>query len=214
MSTGENPVVSFIGDVHRRQDAEREAFGKTLRISDYEAILILPESAASMEVSFDAENPSNHEDYPVRTEIAVGQQVTVDLFFRDAEIYLNNIRVIADGRGNGLGRRVLLRIIKNIQQLRKFETVCARAVRFPLREHNPIATDFGYYVIPRWGFDAALTSAQKQALPDPLKGAECLLDLMATDLGRQHWRDVGGTVDAVLTLDPEHRSWKTFIPND
>lgn len=66
----------------------------------------------------------------------------------------------------------------------------------------------GYYVWPRLGADAKLPDDKVSALPEGLKGAKRLSDLMATDEGRKWWKAKGDTITCTFNLDPESVSSK------
>ncbi len=104
-------------------------------------------------------------------------------------------------RRQGLGVAVLRRQLACAASLgiTRIETIAGRS-----------ATENGYYTWPRLGFDGCLPAAVREALPPRLQSTRCLLDLMASEEGRQWWRRHGSTVRVVFDMAPRGRSWKAF----
>jgi hypothetical protein len=71
----------------------------------------------------------------------------------------------------------------------------------------------GYYTWPRFGFDGALSMRVRCLLPESLKPARTLLDLMENEQGRAWWREYGETIVAQFSLAPGSRSlaiWERY----
>jgi hypothetical protein len=64
----------------------------------------------------------------------------------------------------------------------------------------------GYYTWPRLGYDAPLEDRFKKRLPESLKGAETVQDLMATPGGREYWKAKGYMGGMTFDLKPGSRS--------
>ena len=75
-------------------------------------------------------------------------------------------------------------------------------------------TDIGYYVWPRFGYDAKLHGSEKRKLPASLQGSERISDLMKTDEGRAWWKEHGNTRAMKFDLSPGSRSrkvWEAYL---
>lgn len=68
----------------------------------------------------------------------------------------------------------------------------------------------GYYLWPRFGFDAALPPPILRSLPRSLRSARRVLDLMQSETGRRWWRRHGTALDVAFDLRPGSRCWAVF----
>lgn len=69
----------------------------------------------------------------------------------------------------------------------------------------------GYYTWPRLGFDASLTSAQKEKAKNAGFVAETISDLMKTEKGRKYWKENGTSIqEAVFDLSKNSKSMLTL----
>jgi hypothetical protein len=78
----------------------------------------------------------------------------------------------------------------------------------------------GYYTWPRFGYDASLDLAStvdykavESALPQSLKGAARVSDLMATEEGRAWWKANGDTIHMTFDLQEgslSRRVWEAY----
>lgn len=69
----------------------------------------------------------------------------------------------------------------------------------------------GYYVWPRFGFQADLTILEQETLPLPLQGAKTIHDLMKREEGIEYWFRWGFGRDMIFHLDARSSSIKTLI---
>lgn len=104
-------------------------------------------------------------------------------------------------QGKGIGARIFARQARQAQEEGVIRIRCT-AMRGTL--HN------GYYTWPRLGCDAALPSDLIARLPMQLRSATTILDLMATDEGRQWWRLNGDTMSMTFDLRAGSRSWQVL----
>lgn len=71
----------------------------------------------------------------------------------------------------------------------------------------------GYYVWPRFGADAKIPIDKQRELPEELRAAERLSDLMKTAHGRLWWKANGTSIACTFDLNPESissRLWKAY----
>jgi GNAT superfamily N-acetyltransferase len=107
-------------------------------------------------------------------------------------------------QGQGLGADTFGRMIDQAQKL-GIETIKTQAQRAP--DSN------GYYTWPRFGYDGPLDAIMRSgktgaviSLPESLKGAKRVSDLMATKEGTEWWKTHGDTIDLTFDLRPGSKS--------
>lgn len=79
-------------------------------------------------------------------------------------------------------------------------------------ERSPNAN--GYYTWARFGYDAPLRADHKGKLPESLRGAEKISDLMASEEGQQWWKTHGDTTEMTFDLKPGSKSrkiWEAYL---
>ena len=99
--------------------------------------------------------------------------------------------VDAQATGGGLGTQYIGRMVEFAAKLNVNRLQC-KAVRS--------ATENGYYTWPRLGFDALIPDELVKQLPESLKGATKLSDLMKNAKGRAWWKKHGDSVDVVFDM--------------
>jgi hypothetical protein len=122
--------------------------------------------------------------------------------FRSLEVdadglFLNNIGFEKKPTAfQGMGVRVFATQVRAARELgiRRIKT---------LAQGYPGDPEFnGYYTWPRLGFNARLTADQKRRLPDSLKGAQDLHDLMLAEDGPKWWKENGIETRVEFDTDP------------
>jgi hypothetical protein len=100
-------------------------------------------------------------------------------------------------RGSGLGLQVFSEEVRTLAALGvdRIETCAGKG-----------GIMNGYYTWPRLGYDAELEDRFKKRLPEGLKGAETVQDLMATPEGREYWKARGYMTGMSFDLKPGSRS--------
>ncbi|MBF8179650.1 hypothetical protein [Herminiimonas contaminans] len=69
----------------------------------------------------------------------------------------------------------------------------------------------GYHTWPQYGANAKLPKDILELLPDGLKGATDLLELVKTEAGRAFWREEGYSIECSFDLTEGSRSWQQLI---
>jgi hypothetical protein len=115
-------------------------------------------------------------------------------------------------QGQGLGRAVFGRQVENASRLgvEQIETFAAGWGR----NRGAGSTYNGYYTWPRFGYDGALSSEQRARLPEALKDAQRVSDLMRTESGRLWWKDNGDAISLGFDLAPgslSRRTWEAYL---
>lgn len=114
--------------------------------------------------------------------------------------------VAAEKQGRGLGAAVFGRQVEQAARLGA-SRIKTRAVRYD--EGRMV----GYKVWPRFGYDGPIPDQQKANLPESLRSAERLSDLMRTPEGRAWWDAEGRSVDLTFDLAPDslsRRAWDGY----
>lgn len=117
--------------------------------------------------------------------------------------YIHHAYAAPGQSGKGYGVRAFLRQVNAARQLglKRFELFAAG---------NPGSKDEnGYYVWPRFGFDAPLREIERQALPSGLTGAITLNQVIQLG-GHWWWKIVGNARSMVFDLRDESEMMKTF----
>lgn len=134
---------------------------------------------------------------------------------RDGRSILYNAYFVVDEsrRSSGLGRAVFGRAVENAIRLgvTRIETTASGEGR---RRPEYVDGWNGYYTWPRFGYDGPLTSTVKARLPEALKDAERVSDLMRTDDGRAWWKDWGESAALEFDLAPgslSRRTWDAYL---
>ena len=104
-------------------------------------------------------------------------------------------------RGQGIGLQMVRRQLITARRL-GVRSIVADGVR--------TATENGYYVGPRLGFDSPLSERVLRSLPGPLRKARCVLDLIESQAGRDWWREHGVELELVFDLRHDSRCWVVF----
>lgn len=65
----------------------------------------------------------------------------------------------------------------------------------------------GYHSWPRMGFDAKLTDADYESLPESLRHCLSILDVLQTEEGIEWWKQPARNREMVFDLDKSSRSW-------
>jgi hypothetical protein len=107
-------------------------------------------------------------------------------------------------RGQGIGTRVFANEVASLSRMGvdRIETIGAGygpRSSYAARRGGKASTEAGYYTWARLGYNARIPNDVRSSLPDTLRGAQTLHDLMRTTEGRDFWRDYGHEVD--LTFD-------------
>jgi GNAT superfamily N-acetyltransferase len=99
------------------------------------------------------------------------------------EMFNNFLYLHPSLQGKGIGSDVFSSQVENARAMgvSKINTVAGRG-----------PGENGYYTWPRLGYDAKLAGKYRDKLPESLKGADKLSDLVKTPEGRAWWRDNGG----------------------
>lgn len=110
-------------------------------------------------------------------------------------------------RGKGLGRAVFGRQVETATRLgvQEIRTVAGGG---PGQDQN------GYYTWPRFGYDAPLPERIAARLPESLRPAARLSDLMRTPEGRQWWKDHGEAMEVRFDLGTgslSRRVWDQYL---
>lgn len=106
----------------------------------------------------------------------------------EIEVDFHVMDVAKEAQGRGIASQAFPRMVAASRSL-GVERIRADASR-----HDDQGV-FGYKVWPRFGFDAPLRQADREALPPSLHGATTLLDLMQSRAGQQWWAAHGHSVD-------------------
>jgi hypothetical protein len=115
----------------------------------------------------------------------------------------NDIFRVKEGQGGqGFGFEMVGRQMENARKLgvKRVETHAARS--------DGPGGYVGYKVWPKIGYDAALPSSQRAALPPGLKGAQRVSDLYRTKEGREWWEKNGQGLEMTFDLSPGSYSLK------
>ncbi len=98
----------------------------------------------------------------------------------------------------GLGLRVLQRQLDHAKALG-----IVRIEVFAGRVHG----ENGYYTWPRYGFNGPVPPEVRRRLPDGLRHARSVLDLVECEQGRRWWREHGVPLHVSFDLSDQSRSW-------
>lgn len=104
----------------------------------------------------------------------------------------------------GLGVRLLATQVKALQ-LNGF----AKMKLYAAGEYGNAVWN-GYYTWPRYGYDANLDASIISKLPDSLRSASTVLDLMETKEGRSWWKVNGRPMNMTFDLSPGSRSLRVL----
>jgi SPP1 gp7 family putative phage head morphogenesis protein len=111
---------------------------------------------------------------------------------RDGKLTMTNENIkLRRDAPKGLGSRIFAHQVANARAL-KVREIRAHAARE--------ADKNGYYTWPRLGYNASIPASLRRALPDGLKGAKTLHDLMRSPEGRAWWKENGDGVDVRFDL--------------
>lgn len=148
------------------------------------------------------------EYYDVVVTWTTAKATATRLIYRDDNgklvLWASYFAVDKDARGKGLGRESFGRMVETAQALNfdRIETSAARA-----------EDQIGYKVWPLFGYDGEIPEHLLRRLPDGLKDARRLSDLMATEEGRTWWEANGGTTNLTFDLKPGSPSlqvWEAY----
>lgn len=129
-------------------------------------------------------------------------QRSVARSYQDGKPVLTNVEFIADNPGKGLGIAVFGR---QVEQARRMGV--ARIETFAARRKGVYN---GYYTWARFGYDGPLSPGARRYLPDSLKGAKRLSDLMKTPEGRDWWKAKGRSREMAFDLSDGSTSVKVW----
>jgi len=117
--------------------------------------------------------------------------------------YIHEVRTAIGQRGKGLGARAFLRQVNGAKALglKRFELWAAGYLFDGSRN--------GYYTWARFGFDATLTSEQKNLLVASLIGSETVNQVIANG-GKDWWKRYGSDVGMIFDLNDESAMMRTF----
>lgn len=112
-------------------------------------------------------------------------------------IYAAAFYVEPGHQGRGIGADAFARMVESARAA-GVGRITTRAAKGP--------GENGYYTWARFGYDATIPADLAATLPDPLRGARRISDLMTTDEGASWWRDNGRELDMTFDLTPGGRS--------
>jgi GNAT superfamily N-acetyltransferase len=106
-------------------------------------------------------------------------------------VRVTTIDVPVNRQGKGIGGEIMNRIIEKAETA-GFQRVTLLASR--------AADDVGYAVWPKYGFDGPLPASILKILPEALKDAKTLGELLKLPGGRLWWQKNGVTIELVRKL--------------
>jgi hypothetical protein len=191
-------AASVLSKHERFEEVSKQIFGRVITDQEVANLGGLPDGQVTVYVNDDGHIKIT----------SVGSQVeslrTIKSSGGKLILVADELRVKDAAQGKGLGADIFARMVDQATGL-KFDRIAANAIRS--QQSN------GYYTWPRFGYDgdlAEMYTADRvpvhQALPDSLKGASRVSDLMMTDEGKQWWKQHGGTNSMRFDLKPGSRS--------
>jgi hypothetical protein len=188
-----------------RKVIEVQQFARELQDAEYGQLAGVCVPDATVRVHFDRDFLGTV--YPVAIKAKAVGWFSTHLLFNRPVVTFDSIAVEEAKRRGGLAREVFYHQAKAAASF-GFTQIKAKALR--IREGDPRGMHNGYYAAARWGFNASLTQKVRAALPDSLKDATCLHDLMGSEDGQNIWEKEGETIDVVFDLTPGSRSWQVL----
>lgn len=140
-----------------------------------------------------------HPDIDFCERYVIVDKNTGELYIKNSELRVNK---------PGVGRQILRDEVANAKAAGIKKIVTEAAGSATNRDYN------GYYTWARYGYDRSLEYIQddnvRAATIAKFPEAETILDIMATEEGRQWWKKNGGSWDAEFDLTPGSRSLQVF----
>lgn len=120
----------------------------------------------------------------------------------DLSLVIDMQKLVLEQQGKGISAFALRQQVRTAKMLgfKEFEAFAIGDINDP--NHN------GYYTWARLGFNAAIPTKLRNKLPENLKNAQELADLMETEQGRQWWYEYGSDIAVRFDLSDNSKSLK------
>jgi hypothetical protein len=191
-------AVFLLGEQHAAERIAKRLFGRALRASEYAGLAGTPDGAKAEVGASDG-----------RLYIEMRDPVTAArgyyyLYRSEAAIVLLNdgFRIESHTmRRHGFGLQMFFRQARNAAALGvdRIHTIAGRT-----------NGENGYYTWPRYGFQGELPASVRRLLPIGLENSRTILDVMASEKGRDWWRTHGVPLRVRFDLAPGSRSRRTL----
>ena len=179
-----------------------------LKVNDLESLFRLEESQVVAHIELDKNYATLNRTFSVFAKILVDNEDSKWLLgFDHPSVYLQQVTVKEGSRGVKRGPREFTQLGRRLQAA-GFTRVDTEGVRFPRRTTNPEATEFGYNVIPKWGFDGVIPESSRTDLGNAHSGLTSIQELLRAEKGTATWKEVGETCVLDFNLTPNSRSWR------
>jgi GNAT superfamily N-acetyltransferase len=199
--------VEFGTDADAARDTLRKIVGRDVTDRDFASLVGAPDGSS---VSVYADPFPGNEKVIV---LVSGDGFRATRTIRqsaDGLAVINNVSIDVEEshQSKGIGRQIFGRQVEQAARLgvTEIRTDAARA--------DGEGAMIGYKVWPRFGYDGPIPDAIRDRLPEPMRGAERLSDLMRTPEGRSWWDENGTTVSLTFDLSPGSLSrsiWETYL---
>ncbi len=116
-------------------------------------------------------------------------------------VMVNELLELDEDAPEGFGLRILAKQVAQAKTfgIERIDTLAARN-----------STMNGYYTWPRYGFDGPLEEGHIYDLPEEFQWAEYVSDLMASEEGREYWREYGDSIRVSFDLAPDSYSMQVL----
>lgn len=189
-------------NVHRRAEAEQSLFSQSISDADY-AQMVAANRNADVIVHFLRPCPNSTSPPPVTVR---RQDAEVTLVLRLYPGWVDLSTIVIETPGEGRGRRLLSDVFL---VLREFGFGQVRCVGKNAARTDSSRGAFGYYAMPRFGFDGDLPVAVRQRLPTQLAHHRTICELLETTEGRRYWKKNGVTLFSLdFDLAENSDSWQ------
>jgi hypothetical protein len=203
MTNGHNAFQGFLFDANpeRRGEAEEELFGRALTAQEYRALIGDIDGNAPIHVRFyQAYGQRNDKEYPIRITARKPDEWSSTVRIATGDFNHSEMKVWESRQGASLD---ILRLIANTAASWAEQLDISFIEGDGIRDENSC----GYYVFPRYGYDAAIPECQAARTGD-LANVQTMLELMSTQEGRDWWRANGVTVTGMrFSLADGSVSW-------
>jgi hypothetical protein len=153
-------------------------------------------------IVIEAHSPTDYRGAPSwKMKRTLDSQYAGTLILHNDEFFIED----PDLKRKGMGHTVFAHEVEEAMKLgiEEIETVAAR-------DDDPNHPMVGYKVWPKMGYDDTFSSWDIKRLPDDLKGAKRVSDLMATQEGRDWWEINGDSREMTFDMKPGSLSLKTL----
>jgi GNAT superfamily N-acetyltransferase len=186
-----NPDYRDAAGMKHLDDRIREVFGRRLSDRELASMVGAPDNARVV-----IEPGPNQQSFGLvirSPEVTASREIYVAPN-GDIKIHNNIIEVGKQFQGGGIGAKILARQVEQAAKLGVKE-INANAARMK-------GVFNGYITWAKLGYDAPIPSAVRSKLPEGMKSATRIKDLMSTEKGVKFWTENGRSTDMVFDLTP------------